>query len=141
MKNKSPLKFIDYIVDEVSFKNEYSKNDSFSLEFDIDSEVEFKDDNNFILKLNLYLFKKEEDVPFRMNVKALGMFEIDDVDEKLKIELSEKNAVAILFPYLRALVSNYTSIANVTPLILPPINVAQYIEDKKKKLKDGNNIV
>ncbi len=137
---KSSLRFIDYIVDEVSFKNKYNENDNFELDFDIDSSVDFKDENNFILRLNLYLFKKEDEVPFTMTVKVIGIFEIDDasVDEKLKIEFSEKNAVAILFPYVRALVSNYTAIANITPLILPPINVAQYIEDKKNN--DGGNI-
>lgn len=139
---KSVLRFIDYIVDEVNFKNEYSNDENFQLDFDIDSNIEFKDNNNFILKLNLYLFKKEENVPFRMNVKVIGIFEVDDVDEKLRMELAEKNAVAILFPYIRALVSNYTSVANVPPLILPPINVAQYVEDKKKKINnDDNNVV
>lgn len=138
---KSSLRFIDYIVDEVNFKNKYNDNENFELDFDIDSNVDFKDKNNFILKLDLYLFKKEEDVPFTMNVKVIGIFEVDDVEEKLRGELAEKNAVAILFPYVRALVSNYTAIANVSPLILPPINVAQYIEEKKKKSNDGDQIV
>lgn len=135
---KSVLRFVDYIVDEVNFKNEYNDEENFELDFDFDSKIEFKDNNNFILRLNLYLFKKEENVPFRMTVKVIGIFEIDDVDEKLRLELAEKNAVAILFPYIRALVSNYTSIANITPLILPPINVAQYVEDKKKKVNDND---
>lgn len=77
-------------------------------------------------QLNLYLFKKEEEVPFKMNVKVIGIFEIDDVDDKLRLELAEKNAVAILFPYVT--------------LILPPINVAQYIENKKKKNDSDNHI-
>lgn len=138
---RSSLRFIDYIVDEVNFKNKYNDNENFELDFDIDSNVDFKDKNNFILKLELYIFKKEEDVPFTMNVKVIGIFEVDDVEEKLREELAEKNAVAILFPYVRALVSNYTAIANVSPLILPPINVVQYIEEKKKKSNDGNQIV
>jgi preprotein translocase subunit SecB len=137
---RSVLRFIDYIVDEINFKNKYSENESFKLDFDFDSNVEFKDKNNFILKLNLYLFKKKEEVPFKMNVKVIGIFEIDDVDDNLRMELAEKNAIAILFPYVRALVSNYTAVANISPLILPTINVAKYIEDKKKKIDNGDNI-
>lgn len=48
--------------------------------------------------------------------------------EKQKEELTTKNTVAILFPYIRALVSNYTANANVPPLILPPINVSKILD-------------
>ena len=38
--------------------------------------------------------------------------------------------MTILFPYLRALTSVYTTNANVGTLILPPINVVKYLENK-----------
>ena len=40
--------------------------------------------------------------------------------------------VAILYPYARALVSTYTSNANIAPLILPTINVNQFLKNKEK---------
>lgn len=48
-----------------------------------------------------------------------------------QIENFKPNAVAILFPYVRALISSYTANANVTPLVLPPINVNQLLRNKK----------
>ena len=42
--------------------------------------------------------------------------------------------MAILFPYIRALVSTFTANANVPPLILPPINVVNLIENVSKEL-------
>ena len=63
----------------------------------------------------------------------IGFFELNEVEESKKQVYAEQNAVAILFPYLRALITTYTGMANVQPLILPPINVAKYIENKKKK--------
>ena len=69
-----------------------------------------------------------------MSVCVIGIFETDnDIDDQLKEDLAEINSVAILFPYVRALVSNYTALANVSPLILPPINVIKYMEEKKKE--------
>lgn len=42
------------------------------------------------------------------------------------------NAMAILYPYIRAIVSSYTSLANIPPLTLPTINMQKYLEDSKK---------
>ena len=136
---KSALRFIDYIVDEVNFKNKYINSDDFNIEFDINTDVVFNDENNFILKLGMDIFKNQKESPFEMSVSVVGIFEIGDIEENLKQEFAEKNSVAILFPYVRALISNYTAMANVNPLILPPINVVKYIEDKKiSRQKRGN---
>ena len=40
----------------------------------------------------------------------------------------DSNAIAILYPYIRSIVSVYTSSINVPPLILPVINVNALIE-------------
>ncbi|RZJ69804.1 MAG: hypothetical protein EOO49_16235 [Flavobacterium sp.] len=34
-----------------------------------------------------------------------------------------RNAIAIIFPYVRAFVSSVTALANITPLILPTYNL------------------
>ena len=68
--------------------------------------------------------------PFSMEMEVVGFFSISNVSEE-QIENFKPNAVAILFPYVRALISSYTANANVTPLILPPINVNQLLRSKK----------
>ena len=99
---KSSLKFIDYVVDKVEFYNNKGfDGDSIKISLDLDSKVNFYDN---------------EDNSFEVTISA-------------KI-FAEKNAVTILFPYLRSLVSTYTANSNVDPLILPPINVVKYIEQK-----------
>ena len=65
-----------------------------------------------------------------MEMEVVGFFSISNVSEE-QIENFKPNAVAILFPYVRALISSYTANANVTPLILPPINVNQLLRSKK----------
>lgn len=133
---KANLKFRDYIVNSIEFKNNFSFVDSpVEIDFDINSEVNFISENEFFLGLEVELFREAEknNYPFNFKVEMIGSFEIecDDTDQK-KI-LSEQNSVAILFPYVRALVSTYTSVSNVSPVILPPINVIKYLQNKKLK--------
>ena len=64
--------------------------------------------------------------------KARESGEEENTGENAAIENFKSNAVAILYPYARALVSTYTSNANIAPLILPTINVNQFLKNKEK---------
>ena len=129
------LKFNSYVVNNIEFKNNMNfSGGSTKIDFDIDSELEFSDKNNFILGLQVEVFRNAEvnNYPFNFKVEVLGMFEITADSEEEKMKFAEKNAVAILFPYVRALITTFTSATNVQPIILPAINVAKYVETKKK---------
>ena len=130
----SILKFNQYIVDEINFKNNNSfikKDEKISIVFNIDKDIK-KNDNNMEVKLITTIFKDAEknNYPFEMNVVLTGYFTIENNEKDINFE---PNAIAILFPYIRAVVSTYTASANVPPLILPAINVNKLIDDTKKK--------
>lgn len=129
-KFKSKLRFEKYIVKKVDFEyNEEYKDDGANLDIDIDKNIEYVK-NKMIVTLTVNLFSKtERKYPFKMNVEVKGFFEIESNDENINFE---PNAIAILYPYVRAIVSTYTSNANVMPLILPPINVNKLLEEKEK---------
>ena len=63
-----------------------------------------------------------------MKVNLTGYFMADSCNP----ETLKANAIAILYPYVRAIVSTYTANANITPLILPPINVNKLIKDQEE---------
>lgn len=132
---KSQLRFIDYIVEKVEFYNNFNDNEDVDLDFDISSEIELSgdEDNIFLTRLNIEIFRdaKKNGYPFSMNLTISGIFEFENIDEEMKKSFMEVNSVAILFPYARAIVSSYTANSNVTPLILPAINVVNYIRNKK----------
>lgn len=130
---ESILKFEGYIVNEVYFKkNEKFKNNNEGTPIDIQilPKVNIKKDNmNIILNTEIFTNAIEKNYPFEMKVRITGKFII-------KEELAQrfvKNAIAILYPYVRALISTYTASANINPLILPAINVNKLIEDQLKK--------
>ena len=132
---KSSLKFKNYVVDSIDFKSnlDYSGTET-ELDFDIDSECKFEEDT-FILRLEISIFKdaKQNNYPFSMRVSLLGLFEFDsDLNIETRTVFAEQNAIAILFPYLRAMISVYSSNANIGTILLPPINVVKYLENKRK---------
>lgn len=129
---KSSLIFKEYIVDEVSFKlNRNFEEKPVELKVDIQSSIT-KDDNNMEVNLKVDLFKDISDkklFPFTMTVTITGMFQIENNTENITFDA---NAVAILYPYVRAIISSYTANANINPVILPTLNVAKAMNQDNK---------
>lgn len=67
-----------------------------------------------------------------MEVVLKGYFRVKGIQNDIK--LFEKNAIAIMFPYLRAIVSTYTANANVAPVLLPAMNINEYFRKKYEKM-------
>ena len=135
----SSLKFINYIVNKVKFKSNKTHNDKkvWRLLFDITNSTkvnEERDKMEIILKISV--FKKKKKAPFNMEVEVSGFFELEGEDD---ITRYEANAIAIMYPYLRAIVSTYTASANVAPVILPAINVNAMLKRKKEENNDEEN--
>lgn len=60
-----------------------------------------------------------------LSLKLQGFFGFDDEDElpvEVKRELLGRNAVSVLFPYLRSAISTITQAAGIQPIVLPVIN-------------------
>lgn len=134
---KSNLIFKGYVVDEVFFKinEEFDDSNPVKIEFDIDDSTEFDNETSQMsieLKLEVFKEMKKNNYPFSINVTLTGLFKTNGDN----IEVFRPNAIAILYPYLRSIVSTYTANSNVSTLILPPINVIKYIESKKNKSKE-----
>ena len=133
---KSSLIFENYIVELIEFKANYSySGGDKKIDFYIINDYNFEQ-NNFVLHLEAVVFPDAEknDYPFTLKVRIAGVFRIDgNIDESVVKNYIEVNSIAILFPYLRAMISNYTVNANVGNVILPPINVVKYLEEKRKR--------
>ena len=53
-----------------------------------------------------------------------------DLYDNSKI-LVERNAISIMFPYLRSYITTLTSVPGMQPIVLPPINIAAMLEDEQ----------
>lgn len=108
-------------------------------EFDFSGEVVLKiDDDIKILKVNdqemssvvilsLKFFQENDlkDVPFKLELEVEGVFEWGEElhKEELKLEtLLQENAPAILYSYVRPIITNISVDANLPPLVIPLMN-------------------
>ncbi|MEW6574187.1 MAG: protein-export chaperone SecB [Bacillota bacterium] len=142
-KSASSFQFKRYRVESIEFKvnEEFKPTEKVKLDFDINADVLVEDAAQQISRvvLTCVVFKnyRRANKPFRLKVSVSGEFQfkekVSDADLR---EFSEINAVAVLFPYLRAVVTGVTAAANQPPLILPLINVYEFMRRKKGKAEE-----
>nr|DAO66496.1 MAG TPA: Preprotein translocase subunit SecB [Caudoviricetes sp.] len=70
----------------------------------------------------------DEDEKLYVYVKGRAIFHIENC-EKI---LLEKNTLAIMFPYIRSYVSTITTQPGISPIVLPPMNIAAMIDDQNE---------
>lgn len=135
----SSLRFEGYVVEKVEFRRNQNLDESvkeWDLTFDIKNKTKVnKEKNKMKINLNVEVFKDTEKAPFKMEAEIVGIFSVDGNEDILSYEA---NAIAIMYPYLRAIVSTYTASANVSPVILPAINVNAMLKRKKEENKEEN---
>ena len=101
---------------EVPYKLNFSK----SLAILSDTEVQ----ENVCANVFYCTTDNIEEAPFRITVEIAGRFRCDN---EWKPEL-EPNVLAIMFPYLRSIISTITCNSGREPIILPTINIASLFE-------------
>lgn len=127
---KSAFKFLNYVVDSVVFKNNLDfEGDIAELEFHPSAEFNI-DGNDMLVFLTIDVFNdaQKNNYPFEMSVSVVGYFKLMSDED---VEIYKANAVAVLFPFVRAIISTYTAAANVNPLILPTVNINKILEDNE----------
>lgn len=131
-KYESVLKFIRYEVNEIYFKkniNFKSNKEGTPIDLKIKPTIDVKDKNmNITLQIIIFENSEQNNKPFEMKINLTGQF----IAEGCNPEEFKANAIAILYPYVRSIVSTYTANANITPLILPTINVNKLIKDQEE---------
>lgn len=128
---KSFLRFKKYIIENIEFDYNLEFNDDESeLDFSIDKEFIPLEEKAFVLKLIMEVFptKERKVYPFNLKITMSGFFEYEG---NIDVEQYLPNAAAIMYPYMRSIVTSITSNANVAPLILPTINTQKLFEEKE----------
>lgn len=125
----SKLIFNDYSINEIQFeKNKNFQPKMVNMLLDIEKHVDYSEDGSMNVNIDFKVFDKSDEYPFFLKVNMTGFFAIAPSEDKINYE---KNAIAIMFPYIRSIVTNITVQANVQPLILPPININKLIDEKQ----------
>lgn len=130
----SVLELKNYLVKKIYF--ELNKSFDFTTQKEVQLSPKFNrdilkiDENTVAVDLSINI--DEGDIPFLINIQIEGVFKLEKWEISENRTLIENNAVAILFPYLRALVTLVTSNANLNPYILPVMNISAMFDAKKQ---------
>lgn len=107
-----------------------TNNQPINLKHSLSTRLEKIDKDNATICL-LYSVPKDKEIPFSMDIKICGTFKmIDWESDKNSKQVMTQNTCAILYPYLRAAVSNITMQMGLPTLVLPVINVFKALFNK-----------
>lgn len=134
--SNSPLKFNDYIVDkiDISVSTEFlnEEKSDVSIKPNFFAEIIRNNDDKAMVVLSFDLENGSNNLPFEIHTSIVGLFELssNEYTEEMYISLLKNNAVAILFPYLRSLISDLTMKLNVSnTLVLPSMNIVELLKN------------
>lgn len=81
------------------------------------------ENNTYDVHLRFSMQNSEENIsPYDIELEIVGRFSIDGGDEKSINEFLNVNVVAILFPYLRSILSSSMSAMMISPIVLPIVD-------------------
>ena len=127
---KAHFRFVEYLFKETSIKLT-GEDISDDVEFGIEPNGIFEEDNKmFILTLNVLVKDKKSNLEVKMTVTGKFEYETNDIQEL--VPYLGFNAPAIMFPYIRAYITNITALGGMSPIILPTLNM----ENVGKELLD-----
>ena len=128
----SPLK--NYIVKTMNFS--INEDFQFNQDENINVNPEFKrqirkvDDDTAVVNLKFCINNEKKDMPFSMEVDIEGLFHLENWEQPEQLPMITLNAIAILFPYLRSIISMVTANANISPYVLPVMNISALFTEK-----------
>lgn len=131
------INFINYVVDTMYYKTnpefDIENNKDITIDEDVDAHINIIDDEETAIITLRTKLDEDKNVPFSFEVSIVGYFEFDEEEsEEINFrDLLKTNAVAILFPYLRAIVSDLTGKSNRFPNYNMPVrNIAREMAEK-----------
>lgn len=136
MKNiqlvRHPVQLRDVVVEKIECNRYEHSHDlqSHEVELNIKPSTHAKiiDSNTAIAYLTIEIETKSEPKVLEIKVNLRGTCTTDDKDEERLKEFTEVNALPLLLPWAREIISNLTVKMGFPPIMLPTINVRKTLE-------------
>jgi preprotein translocase subunit SecB len=121
-------------TDALEIKNNHLRGKNFKLQPKISRKTGKIRENVFFTGLSLEV-KSTDEQPFPINVfidfKGVFQFKPEDNHEEI-LNFLKTEAVQIMFPYLRNILTSLTTTAMLPPIILPIIDVNKLFPDNRE---------
>jgi len=125
-KYKSPLSMKNLIIKEASFHLDDNGIGDTKIGLNVDHEIKEVDDSIYSVELSVSL--DNESNTFSAYVKCSALFNTSNEN----YSLIKKNAISIMFPYIRSYISLLTTQPGMEPIVLPPINIVALLSENEK---------
>lgn len=115
------------VFDKIEFERIGFKNTK-ELKFELQVQIGSDENNTYKVTLVLKGTKQDE---YNIVISLSGFFEVEsqeNLDSKMIQDLINKNAVAILMPYLRSELTLLTAQPDTDSVVLPPFNINAMLE-------------
>ena len=125
MSQRATFQLDNFIFNDIklSFNNATPKN--INVDF-MPEGVFHQSEKTFDLTLIFFAFEGKDREDSFIKISCIGTFSFENVEAVTDIPpFFYRNAIAILFPYVRAFISSLTAQANITPMILPTYNLGE----------------
>ena len=121
------LKITHVVFDEISFKRlGFQNKKERESQLGIGKHVEKLRDGKYQVSLSARVIREEE---YEAEVSITGYCEIAE-DTPNKDRILNENAIAILFPYVRAELTLLTAQPETEPLVIPAVNINAMLKQK-----------
>lgn len=120
----SVLKMEHIVFDRIQFNRVGFRKADDGVSFKARTKVDDGGNGHYRVTLNIQAEKSEE---YKVEVQITGYFTIDENDPQKDVLLN-KNAVAILFPYVRSELSLLTAQPETDPIVLPVMNISAMLD-------------
>ena len=132
---EAAIVLLKYSVDKINFEiNEqfdYYDKKEIKLNQNLERAITKIDENTLKVSLHFSIYSTQDNPnPFIMQTEISGVFKLENWERENK-QMATVNTVAILFPFLRALIATITANTSVPPYIIPVINVAAWLDNKE----------
>ena len=126
-KQEAQFRFIDFKVIKSIYQIDvpkFKQGGKLDVNFKFPAELDYAQGQPINFQMEVLI--ENEDKSLRIQVGIIGVFE-SDVDITKEKSFIEVSAPAIIFPYIRAYVSNLTSMSGIQPILLPTYNMTKNV--------------
>lgn len=130
---ESAFQFIGYRISEIKCKisDDFNPKDLEILQ-SVDIQQNYDNERGRFVEVIMDVSVKDEDDSFVFFIRMKGGFlGTEEMPQDVFEKFSTVNAPAIMYPFIRSIITNYTAQANIPPIILPTINFASKIKEKR----------
>ncbi len=128
MSAQSVLKMENLYFDEIKYNRDISVDIDEEYQYRFERNINQTDSSHYIVSLKCFI-KTSNNESVNLEIRVTGWFCCDEKDENTRDTLIRKNAVAIIFPYLRSQISLVTTQPNMCPIMLPTMNINALFDD------------